>query len=219
MDEDFAGFLSNFGPALDKRYVPPSTIERYRGKLPDQLLAYWSEHGWCGYADGLVWTVDPQEYEPALEAWIGDTQFMERDAYYVIARSAFGKLYLWGEKTGNSLKIVSLDALAYPSTGSEKYLAKGKGDDALRWFFGALERKNFDTEDDDEKPLFAPALRKLGQLKHDEMYGFVPALALGGSATLKNLQRVKAVEHLVLLAQLSPLRVMNSPANGFMSNF
>jgi hypothetical protein len=82
--------------AIDKRYVPLSSIERYRGKLPDQLLAYWEENGWCGYADGLFWTVNPQDYEAALEAWIGDTPLMEEDSYYVIARSAFGDLYLFG---------------------------------------------------------------------------------------------------------------------------
>lgn len=211
MDEDFEYFLEKMGPALDKRYVPPSSIERYRGKLPDKLLAYWDEHGWCGYADGLFWTVDPQEYEPALEAWIGDTEFMEHDAYHVIARSAFGELYFWGEKTGDSLTIMPWDAVAFPSNGAEKYIAAGKADDATMWFFGGLQRDDFDIKDDCEKKLFAPALKKLGHLKHDEMYGFVPALALGGSATLENLQRVKAVEHLILLAQLSPLRVMKSP--------
>jgi len=211
MDEDFAGFLEDFGPAIDKRYVPPASIERYRGKLLDQLLAYWEEHGWCGYADGLFWTVNPQEYEPALEAWIGGTPFMEQDAYHLIGRSAFGELYFWGKKTGDSLTILPWDSLAFPSTGAAKYISTGKADDATRWYFGGMKRTDFDLEDDKERPLFAPALKKLGQLKYDEMYGFVPALALGGSATLLHLQKVKAVEHLVFLAQLAPLRVMTSP--------
>ena len=211
MDEDFEYFLEKMGPAIDKRYVPPSSIERYRGKLPDQLLAYWEEHGWCGYADGLFWTVNPQEYEPTLEAWIGNTQFMEQDTYHVIARSAFGELYFWGEKSGDSLTILPWDALAFPSTGAAKYVSEGKADDAIKWFFGGQQREDFDLEDDGERPLFTPALKKLGQLKFDEIYGFVPALALGGSATLPHLQKVKAIEHLLLLAQLAPLRVMHSP--------
>jgi hypothetical protein len=53
--------------------------------------------------------------------------------------------------------------------------------------------------------------KKPGPLKPDEMCGFVPALALGETATLDPLQQVKAVEHLVLLAQLSELRVMKTP--------
>jgi hypothetical protein len=211
MDENFEYFLEKMGPPVEKRHVPPSSIERYRGHLPNQLLAYWEEHGWCGYADGLFWTVDPQEYEPVLEAWIGDTQFMEKDAYHVIARSAFGELYFWGEKSGDSLRILPWYALAFPLTGAEKYISAGKADDAIRWFFGGLKRKYFDLVDDRERPLFVPALEKLGRLKVDEMYAFVPALALGGSATLAQLQKVKIIEQLLVLAQLSPLRIMTSP--------
>lgn len=203
MDEDFAGFLNDFGPAFDKRFVPPSSIERYRGKLPDQLLSYWAEHGWCGYANGLFWTVDPQEYDPVLEAWIGDTPFMEQDAYHLIARSAFGELYFWGEKTGDSLGIFAPGSYCIPR--KSRFVGE-KMDFGMRLFFGALSRKA-----NDFAGMFSPALEKLGRLKHDEMYGFVPALALGGTSTLANLQKVKAVEHLVLLAQLAPLDVITSP--------
>jgi hypothetical protein len=198
MDEDFACFLAEFGPAIDRRYVPPSTIARYRGRLPDQLLAYWEEYGWCGYGDGLFWTVNPQEYEPALEAWIGETPFMEQDAYHVIARSAFGLLYLWGEKTGGTLRLFAPASCCFASAADNDV----DRDFEMRVFFGSLWRDTNDVEG-----LFAPALKQLGRLAHDEMYGFVPALALGGALTLANLQKVKAVEHLVILAQLAPLYV------------
>jgi len=115
MDGDFAYFLKKMGPAIDKRQVPPSSIERYCGKLPDQLLTYWAEHGWCGYADGLFWNVNPQEYEPVLEAWIGDTPFIEQDAYHIIARGAFGDIFFWGEKTGPSLRIFAPGSYCIPA--------------------------------------------------------------------------------------------------------
>jgi hypothetical protein len=178
--------------------VPPSTIARYRGKLPDQLLAYWEEYGWCGYGDGLFWTVSPQEYEPVLDAWIGETPFMEQDAYHVIARSAFGLLYLWGEKTGGTLRVFAPASCCFASAADNDV----DRDFEMRVFFGSLWRDKNDVEG-----LFAPALKQLGRLAHDEMYGFVPALALGGALTLANLQKVKAVEHLVILAQLAPLQV------------
>ncbi|MNR22463.1 hypothetical protein D3C85_1394140 [compost metagenome] len=54
--------------------------------------------------------------------------------------------------------------------------------------------------------LFEPARERLGTLAADEMYGFVPALMLGGSDSLERLEKLKAVEHLVLLAQLSELQ-------------
>jgi hypothetical protein len=211
MDEDFEFFLERFGPAFDRRDVPAPTIARYQGKLPDQLLAYWQEHGWCGYADGLLWMVDPQEYEPALNAWIGETAFMERDAYHVIARSAFGELYFWGERTGASLSVLPWRSMAVPSDGSPDLIAQGRADEVLRWRFAGFKTEHFELEDSEGKPLFQRAFKRLGRLKHDEMYGFVPALALGGPATLEHLQKVRAVEHLVLLAQLSEPRVMNVP--------
>src|SRR5712691_3461504 len=194
MDEDFEYFLEKMGPTIDKLAVPESSIERYRGKLPDQLLTYWKENGWCGYADGLFWTVDPHEYEPVLEAWIGNTPFMEQDAYHLIARSAFGYLYFFGEKTGSNLQIVAPDAQAIWERQGASDLNRES-----RAFFGSRSRNGCDFSDVNGERLFAPVLKKLGRLKHDEMYGFAPALALGGPATLDHLQTVKAVEHLVLL--------------------
>jgi hypothetical protein len=199
MDEYFELFLKDIGPPCNRRDVPRSSIDLYRGKLPDQLLAYWQEHGWCGYADGLFWTVDPQEYEPALEAWIGDTPFMEKDAHHIIARSAFGGLYFWGERSGFSLDLFAPGSFVVPMSPDVVAL-----DEQVKRFFCTRTRDGNDFAD-----LFIPALKKLGRLQHDEMYGFVPALALGGPSTLDHLQKVKAVEHLVLLAQLSPLRTMN----------
>jgi hypothetical protein len=201
MDEDFEFFLKKMGPAFDRQDVPTSSIDRYRGKLPDQLLKYWQEHGWCAYADGSFWTVNPEEYESVLDAWIGDTPFMEQDAYHVIARGAFGHLYFWGEKTGYTLLISSVGSFAVPHSPSR---AKSS-DIAMQRFFGMRTRKGNDFGD-----FFAPALQTLGVLRSDEMYGFVPAIAMGGPGHFKHLKKLKAVEHLVFLAQLSELRVMKT---------
>lgn len=46
MDKVFANLIESFGPPIDRREVPGSTIQRYRDKLPPKLLEYWSEHGW-----------------------------------------------------------------------------------------------------------------------------------------------------------------------------
>lgn len=174
--------------------------------MPSQLLAYWEEHGWCGYAGGLLWTVDPQEYGPVVKAWIGNTAFMQEDTFHIIARSAFGKLYFWGEKSGgDKLNVIAADSFALART-----LQPAKDlDQVARAFFGAKSRDAVDHKME-QGTLFALALAGLGQLKYDEIYGFVPALALGGAPVLKNLQKVKAVEHLVMLAQLAPLKVMRT---------
>lgn len=203
MDEDFEYFLTKMGPAIEIRQVPPSIVELYRGKLPNRLLSYWKENGWCGYAEGLFWTVNPQEYEPVLEAWIGETPFMEQDAYQIIARSAFGKLYFWGESTGDSLELFAPGAYCFP--GDFRLIQNT--DLEMQVFFSMQSREGNDYMD-----MFAPALNRLGRLKQDEMYGFVPALALGGKSSVKHLEKVKVIEHLVLLAQISPLEIITYPS-------
>nr|BFE94926.1 hypothetical protein GCM10020185_54620 [Pseudomonas brassicacearum subsp. brassicacearum] len=52
-DEDFQYFISVMGEATSHRHVPDSQIAKYRGVLPEALLDYWQDEGWCGYANGL----------------------------------------------------------------------------------------------------------------------------------------------------------------------
>jgi hypothetical protein len=200
MDQYFEFFLGNFGPAIDRRDVPSEVLERFKGKLPDQMLAYWAEHGWCGYADGLFWTVNPDDYEPVLDAWLGNTSFVEEDALHIIARTAFGHLLIWGEKSGFTLQL-----FAPGSYVVTQEVARQKEDLELaaQTFFFVQEKRPFEIDD-----RFKLAKQRLGRLNRDEMYGFVPALALGGAADVTHLEKVKAVEHLVLLAQLDELKVI-----------
>lgn len=208
--ENFLGY-EGFGPPFASRPVPLEKIKRFRGHLPDKLLEYWQTYGWCGYAKGLFWTVDPDEWEDELEAWLGDTPFMERDAYYVIGRTAFGELIFWGEKTGQSIKIITAWGMIFPSFNDAEFKEDGP-DLALQLFFSSISRDAFDLLDEHEKPLFDRALEKLGSLDHETMYGFVPALALGGSPKLENLQKFDAHVHLDILSQLGERRIMRDIA-------
>ncbi|PVZ41592.1 hypothetical protein N430_02096 [Pseudomonas sp. CC120222-01a] len=197
MDKVFARFIEIFGPAIDRREVPPSSLDRYKDKLPPKLLEYWAEHGWGGYGDGIFWLVNPQEYEAVVSSWIENTALNTQDTYHLIARSAFGDLYLWGEKSGASLTITSVSAQYVFHKNS---FTKTELDAELQGFILSSR-----VESNDFNDLFKPALSTLGQLKHDEMYGFFPALMLGGSDSLKFLKKISAVEHLIFLAQLTDL--------------
>lgn len=198
MDEAFSIFLEEFGSPIEHREVQRSSIQRYRGKLPDQLLEYWREHGWCGYGEGIFWMVNPQDYDDVVESWLKGTELERFDNYHVVARSAFGDLYLWGEASGASLKITSI--LSRYHVHNSIYVGD-KMDAGVRAF---MVSKRADTNDYGN--LFKPAKRKLGRLQPDEMYGFTPALMLGGLDKLEHLEKVKAVEHLMLLSQLTTLQ-------------
>ncbi|MET3051280.1 GAD-like domain-containing protein [Pseudomonas alkylphenolica] len=197
MDEVFSIFIEKVGAPISRREVPPTSIERFRGKLPELLLSYWKEHGWCGFGDGIFWLVDPQEYEGVVASWVEGTNLENHDTYHLIARSAFGDLYLWGEKSGFSVKITSLLSRY---TGDNYQFSESDATREVHNFFLSREKEYNDFDN-----LFDSAKKKLGTLKNDEMYAFVPAIMLGGRATLENLEKVKAIEHLILLSQIAGL--------------
>jgi hypothetical protein len=72
-----------------------------------------------------------------------------------------------------------------------------------------------DFEDESEKPLFKRAVKKLGIVGPDEIYAFEPALALGGSARLTSLMKVKLEEHLHFLAELGETQVIHIDISRF----
>lgn len=198
MDTVLARFIEKMGKPVERQEVPPSSIKRYRGKLPNLLLECWAEHGWCGYGEGILWIVNPQEYEGVTSSWIEGTILEKHDSYHLIARSAFGDLYFWGEKTGASLTITSIVSCYTTHTST---LTEQQMDKRFQNFLLSTEVEYNDFDD-----LFKPAIKKLGPLRHDEMYGFVPALMFGGPDTLDHLEKVKAVEHLTILSQITELQ-------------
>lgn len=202
--EDFELFIEEFGEATNRREVPAESIEAYRGKLPDALLALWQEEGWCAYADGLIWTVNPSDYEDVLDEWLAGTFLAELDDFHVFARSAFGSLYLCGGKTGASVRLLcSIHAIG-ALTRELKPKSVGQVNSSLESFFGAAEPEHFDLTDESGGRLFKRALKALGPLTHEEIYGFEPAIVAGGNLRLENLRRVAAHPHLMILRELSP---------------
>jgi hypothetical protein len=204
MDEFFAMFLEEFGEQINRKEVPISSLERYRNRLPKQLLTYWKEFGWAGYADGLLWIVNPQEYEGVVSVWLEGTELEGVDTFHVIARSAFGELFLWGETSGPAISIDPLDAYAIIPHCFDCVLEdmelKAKS------FFAFMSKSPRDFEG-----FFELARKKLGPLDDTHMYGFVPALALGGPRDVQKLQKLSAVEHLTFLAPLDELTILRLP--------
>ncbi len=68
-DKYFNKFLEEkgFGLAFDCQPVTEKALEKYKHKLPCRLLSYWREFGFCGFGEGLFWTVKPEDYEEILE--------------------------------------------------------------------------------------------------------------------------------------------------------
>ncbi|WP_081065811.1 GAD-like domain-containing protein [Burkholderia multivorans] len=201
-DEDFEYFISKFGEATHKVDVPEVALDSWRGKMPDRLLRYWKEEGWCGYADGLLWMVDPGDYEDVVDEWLDGSRLEQLDAFHVIARTAFGKLFLWGEATGQSVTINCATSAMFALKRELRKKNPSDLDISMRSFLGK-SKSECDLKDEAGVPLFERARAKFGPLAPDEMYGFEPAIVLGGKILLDNLQKVKIDQHLTILRQMA----------------
>ena len=176
MDKAFDRFMHRFGLPVSRMAASSKSIEKYRGKLPDQLLQYWEKYGFCGFKDGLFWIVNPDDYEDALDAWIGDTPAMEEDAYYVIARSAFGALYLWGKKTGYKYKVnSSIGWIIDMGDSSEKIAIEGENK-VLGSFFYCQQPKYTDEVDQNDLALFDRCIEKIRPAQRRRMLWLCPGL-------------------------------------------
>ncbi len=214
MNKFFDNFynFAGFGPVIKSTEPKIETLKQFEDRLPARLLEYWQEYGFCGWGEGIFWTVNPDDYKDILAQWLSGTSFEQReidgvDQYYVIGRSAFGRLFIWGKMSGQSIKIDTNYGMLLPADETKELNERGQ-ERTIDLFFAVKTKNDMEEEDLDEKPLFQRAMAKLGPLEPDEMYGFVPALAIGGAPKLENLQKVKVIEHLTFLADLGEKTVM-----------
>ena len=201
VDDFFQLFLKKFGQPTASRAIPEAAFPAYEGTLPDCLLSYWREFGWCSFCNGLVWIVDPGLFRGLIKSWLSDMPEFDGADYYVFARSAFGSMYAYRPETGDVIRIrtthssiVAKRTLGKPTNNKER---------ALQSFFATAQQADFDVVGEDDAPLFARVLDGLGPLTEDEVYGFEPLLALGGSASVSNLKRLRLNVHLEIMRQFS----------------
>lgn len=204
IDPDFARFMQDSGEAIYRTRIPESTIANWSNKLPPVLLDIWRQEGWAGYSNGRLWTVNPGDYEQIKDAWLAGTPLPLLDKFHVFARTAFGDLYLCGEKAGPCVTVSCFvnQVMAF------RQISKGKPphhhDSRIRAIFACHDPEDSDCTDTLDKPLFDRAMNKYGPLGPDEMYGFESPLVLGGRPTLTNLRRVKLAPYLLALREFSP---------------
>lgn len=197
-DEVFSLFINEFGEATTFRSVSSDQIKKWQGKLPELLLTYWQSEGWSSYYNGLFTIVDPDDYEDVVDAWLKDTYLKEIDIFHAIAISGFGNVYLCGEKTGRCVTISPIFNTLFVET---KHLKRQQTQKNLNISIESLFIVS-DIEGYNKKGLFEKAVKKWGSLGKNEIFGFEPALILGGEFDIKYIQKVDARIHLSLLAQL-----------------
>lgn len=175
--------------AVDKAF-----IAKYANIAPKELVTLWNEVGLGIFCNGLFRIVSPDDYQDFVDTYIEDKErYFEYSLPFMT--TAFGDVFVWVKdifqnreyaifinvRSGNWSIITSrIDLLFSLYMADEKWL-----------------KKFFDLKVTD----FSKLTDKLGIPKVDECLGYVPALALGGSKSLKNVQIVKMLPYIDIIAQ------------------
>lgn len=176
--------------AVDKAF-----IAKYANTAPKELVTLWQEVGLGIFCNGVFRIVSPDDYQDFVDTYIEDKErYFEYSLPFMT--TAFGDVFVWVKdifqnreyaifinvRSGNWSIITSrIDLLFSLYMADEKWL-----------------KKFFDLKVTD----FSKLTDKLGIPKVDECFGYVPALALGGSKSLKNVQIVKMLPYIEIIAQM-----------------
>ncbi|WP_420103615.1 GAD-like domain-containing protein [Bosea sp. (in: a-proteobacteria)] len=207
LSEDFEYFLERFGRPVGGGALDEAVRAAYRGKVPDSLTDFWEEVGIGLVLDGYFQLCDPRRYAPVVERLFGADPQLDAARLHLLGFSAMGSLLLWHEiHRAVRVRLPNGEAVA-------RDLLRGDGGGSAEISLGTaltmIDAASYDQNDTSGKHLFKRARKALGPLKLGQIYGFKPALALGGEPKLENLAIYGALEHFSILADLAALRLMD----------
>jgi hypothetical protein len=170
------GEISKESIALFQEKAAPSL-------LADMLIEFWQEYGVGRFSDGLLYVCDPIQKKLTLDFF-----FPGRD-FYPIVISSFGRILFTDMK-----KVFYLSSV---------YGWFNYNSPTLEMLFeGTLADSEF-LDDALNQDFHKKCVQKIGHLEYDEIFGFEPAIALGGSDdNIDFVKRFQMDAHLAFLAQL-----------------
>lgn len=165
--------------------VSSATIEGRAGRVPEEILEAWREHG-TGYLgdDGFVRLVDPDHADAMLEGLIGFP-----DGGTVVFTTGLGDVIAW---VGDRWWLVKFrwGVIDITDVGAtDRFLAALQTEAGLD---AVVERQPYPA-----------AVAAQGIPGPNQCFGFVPLLALGGPNTPDHLQLVGMWEHIAVILQLA----------------
>jgi hypothetical protein len=183
---DLPHFSALFKAADTYCVCPSPTLGKFRGVLPEILLASWEQFGFQRFGDGFLWSVNPDEFRDLVSVLVYPEQVSES---HVLFRTGFGDLLIEYRS-----KLIHFSA----ATLHHGRLA-GTLDQVLDIHLGERDFANsiFFLKQ------FNVAKRKLGPPAESEVYGVELGKPLGGDFAVDRLQRLDLNEHLRLLAKLA----------------
>jgi hypothetical protein len=189
MDEiiEFESFVEQRGKNVTFEIPTSKEIQQFSNTLPDFLLKVWQVHGFGSYASGFFFISSPNYFNSILDIYFGKDH-----TYTVFCRTSFGDLLIWNHAEP---QIISLDA------ASGRGIVMSDDGDINSFFEFTMDNNKF--YDAHRYGLHLKAIKKFGQLQEDQVFGFFPALSLGGEEKLENIKVVQLREYLAMLAEIA----------------
>jgi hypothetical protein len=195
--------------AVKKRLPPMSDVARPSEKAlatlaktaPAGLIELWEKLGWGRFGDGFLLLTDPKKLAPTVDQWLGG----KNPSRIPLGRTGLGDLLYFRDlrERAKMLGMTGKEAeeACDISVVNVRYKRAGVLATSVAEFVKLLASEEF-LDEELGKNLFDEALPRLGAPSAKEIYGFVPALAMGGSEDADSLDKVNAEVHLEILFQL-----------------
>ena len=172
--------LENFIKVAD---MPQEVIEKYKDQVPAELVQIWWEDGMGTFLDGYLKVINPDDYLELLQ-----DSYFRGDVAFPMFVTAFGDIITWEEN-----EFVGI--VKYTLQDCDIIIK------SLKYFLQYLD--NSYVTDNFELDLYSDAVSKHGPLSYNQCFGFVPLLALGGFKDVDHMDKVKVLEHIYLMYQLT----------------
>lgn len=155
--------------------MPQEVIEKYKDQVPAELVQIWQE-------DGLGTFLD--DYLELLQ-----DSYFRGDVAFPMFVTALGDIITWEENAYVGIVQYNIQDLDIMIKHMDRFIEYVDDEDFKDDYF--------------DIPLYKKAVAKHGELAYDECFGFVPLLALGGSKDVEHMDKVKVLEHIYLMYQLT----------------
>jgi len=163
--------------------VDVKIIEKYKNKLPHELISEWKIYGFGSILNGYIKIINPDEYRA-----VTDMSYFRSNVAIPIMVTGFGDIITWEENNYIGMIDYKRGDVNIIASGFEFFFDDLKTDYYLNKYF--------------ELNKYNEAVAKWGELEYDQCFGYVPLLSLGGSEKVENLDKVKIREHIELITQL-----------------
>lgn len=160
-------------------------IKKYKGVLPDSFIDFWKEYGFGSFMKGYLKVINPGDYQD-----IFNYGYDNIDGETVFAVTGLGDFIVW---TGDCMRFVNF------RHGADIIIQVNNSFD---WFLNRNIIDSYCINKEAKGTNYFLAREQYVEPSFDECFGYVPLLGMGGPEKVENMEKVKIIEHIYLIAEM-----------------